>query len=60
MWQTVRILVMATLLALSAACDSGLPPSPAELELEHRFEMGCRPQDAVGLEEAMPYCGSNN
>ena len=56
MRQIVRIPVMAALLALPAACESGPPPSPAELELQHRFEMGCQPQDAVGYERAMPYC----
>ena len=56
MRHTVRILAMAALLALPAACESGPPPSPAELELQRRFEMGCQPQDAIGYERAMPYC----
>ncbi len=55
---TVRILVMAALLALTAACENRPPPSPAELQLQHRFEVGCRPQDSIGYEEVSPYCGS--
>ena len=54
----VRILVTAALLALTAACESGPPPSPAELQLQRRFEVGCRPQDSIGYEEVSPYCGS--
>lgn len=56
MWRAARIVVMTALVALPAACESGPPPSPAELELQHRFEMGCQPQDAIGYERAMPYC----
>ncbi len=53
---TVRILVMTAMLALTAACESGPPPSAAQQALEHRFEMGCRPQDSVGYERQRPYC----
>ena len=56
MSSAARILVMTALLVLPAACDSGPPPSPAEQALEHRFEMGCRPQDSVGYEGMRPYC----
>jgi hypothetical protein len=58
MRHTVRILVMMVLLALPAACDAGRPLSPEEQALQHRFETGCRPQDAIGYEQATPYCGS--
>ena len=37
----VRILVMTALLALTVACESGPPPSPAEQALERRFDVGC-------------------
>jgi hypothetical protein len=56
MWSRARILVVMTLLALPAACASGPPPSPATQALEHRFEMGCRPQDSLGYEDVSPYC----
>jgi hypothetical protein len=56
MWRAARILVMTALVALTAACESGPPPSPAEQALQRRFEMGCRPQDSVGYERARPYC----
>ena len=53
---TVRILMVTAMLALTAACESGPPPSPAQQALEHQFEMGCRPQDSVGYERLRPYC----
>jgi hypothetical protein len=33
------------------------PPSAQTLADQHRFEMGCRGQDAQGYERNMPYCG---
>jgi hypothetical protein len=33
------------------------PLTPAEIQDQHRFEVGCRPEDAQGYERAMPYCG---
>jgi len=32
-------------------------PTPAEIQGQRRFEVGCRFQDAQGYEAAMPYCG---
>jgi hypothetical protein len=32
-------------------------PTPAEIQDQHRFEVGCRFQDAQGYEQVMPYCG---
>jgi hypothetical protein len=33
------------------------PLTPAEIQDQHRFEVGCRAEDAQGYERAMPYCG---
>jgi hypothetical protein len=33
------------------------PLTPTEIQEQHRFEVGCRPEDAQGYERAMPYCG---
>jgi len=35
------------------------PLTPQEIQDQHRFEVGCRAQDAQGYERAMPYCGHN-
>ena len=32
------------------------PLTPAEIQEQHRFEVGCRAEDAQGYERAMPYC----
>ncbi len=52
------LLTLLTLLGLSAltSCQQR-PLTPAEIEDQHRFEMGCRPEDAQGYERNMPYCG---
>jgi hypothetical protein len=33
------------------------PLTLAEIQEQHRFEVGCRAEDAQGYERAMPYCG---
>jgi hypothetical protein len=51
---------MVSLLALSpllATCAGPEPGSPEWNALAHQYQMGCRPEDAQGLEHAMPYCG---
>ena len=52
---TVRILMVTAMLALTAACESGPPPSPAEQALQHRFDMGCHHPGYKQL--VSPYCG---
>jgi len=55
----LRRIALPSLLALSslvAGCDT-TPPTPEEKALQHQYQMGCRPEDAQGLERAMPYCG---
>jgi len=51
-------LVLVSLLAGLAACESR-PLTPQEAADQHRFETGCRFQDAQGYEGNMPYCGHN-
>lgn len=46
-------------LAPLMACAEG-PPSPETIADQHRFQMGCRAEDAQGLERNMPYCGHNS
>ena len=41
---------------LLASCQER-PLTPAEIQDQHRFQVGCRGEDAQGLERAMPYCG---
>ena len=55
---TVHALIMLTTLAVLAACESR-PLTPQEAADQHRFETGCRFQDAQGYEGNMPYCGHN-
>jgi hypothetical protein len=47
-----------SLLALSSlvGCDEP-PPTAQTIADQHRFEVGCRAQDAQGYEMNMPYCG---
>jgi hypothetical protein len=51
-------LILLMLLALPAllGCQERAP-TPAEIQGQRRFEVGCRFQDAQGYEAAMPYCG---
>lgn len=51
-------LCVLVLLALPAliGCQQR-PLTPQEIQDQHRFEVGCRPQDAEGYEQEMPYCG---
>jgi hypothetical protein len=44
--------ILSTLLG----CENR-PLTPAEVQDQHRFEVGCRYQDAQGYEMNMPYCG---
>jgi len=48
--------VLAALAGLSA-CTAPAPPPPDVAAAQHRYEMGCRPEDAEGYEHLMPYCG---
>ena len=47
------------LLVLSAvtliACQEH-PLTPAEIQDQHRFQTGCRPEDYQGYERNAPYC----
>jgi hypothetical protein len=58
-----RAIFSLVLLLLSVApltaCNE-IPPTPEMIADQHRFEMGCRPEDAQGLERNMPYCGHNS
>jgi hypothetical protein len=59
MTSTPKVLFM--LLPLSAAlagCNTP-PPTAQTIADQHRFETGCRWQDAQGYESATPYCGSD-
>jgi len=49
------LLMLLTLPALIGCQER--PLTPQEIQDQHRFEVGCRPQDAEGYEQAMPYCG---
>ena len=49
------VAAVALLTALSACQDR--PLTPQEVSDQHRFETGCRFQDAQGYEGNMPYCG---
>jgi len=46
---------MLGLLAL-AGCNEP-PPTAQTIADQHRFQVGCRAQDAQGYEANMPYCG---
>ncbi len=55
----VFLLSMLSLSALGpglTGCNEP-PPSAQTIADQHRFEMGCRPEDAQGYERNMPYCG---
>ncbi|MGE5202508.1 MAG: hypothetical protein ACM3O6_10635 [Acidobacteriota bacterium] len=58
MGSVVRVAASLSLLAMLVGCDNR-PLTPEEVEAQHRFETGCRPQDAQGYEMNMPYCGHN-
>lgn len=58
MSKPVYALAFFGLLALLGACQSR-PLTPQEAADQHRFETGCRFQDAQGYEGNMPYCGHN-
>ena len=46
--------------ALLGGCTAPAPPSPEMQQLEHQYEMGCRPEDAQGYEHQMPYCSKGD
>ncbi len=50
---TLMLLALATALL---GCQER-PLTPAEIQDQHRFQVGCRPEDAQGYERNMPYCG---
>jgi len=50
-------LLLLSLTPLTACTE--VPPTPEMIADQHRFETGCRPEDAQGLERNMPYCGHN-
>lgn len=54
----VRVALSLSLLATLLACDPR-PLTPEEVQAQHRYETGCRPQDAQGYERNTPYCGHN-
>jgi hypothetical protein len=54
----VHALILLAALTGLAACESR-PLSPQETADQHRFQTGCRFQDAQGYEGNMPYCGHN-
>jgi hypothetical protein len=51
-----RCSVVLSLLAVVVGCTPPAPPPPDVAAQQRQFEMGCRPEDAQGLERAMPYC----
>jgi len=51
--QTLMLLV----LSLSLLGCQERPLTQQEIQDQHRFEVGCRFQDAQGYEQALPYCG---
>ena len=58
----LRRAALLSLLALSsvlAGCADPQVGSPQWNALAHQYQMGCQPEDAQGLERAMPYCGHN-
>ncbi len=48
--------LMCAALVVLCGCQER-PLTPDEIRDQHRFEMGCRAEDAQGYERAMPYCG---
>jgi hypothetical protein len=53
-----RMVLCLPIVGLStlAGCNQP-PPSPQTIADQHRFEVGCRAEDAQGYEGVMPYCG---
>jgi hypothetical protein len=51
-WRALAVLGFLTL----HGCQER-PLTPAEIQDQHRFQVGCRAEDAQGYERAMPYCG---
>ena len=50
--------VALSLLAISSLAGCNEPPPTAQtMADQHRFEVGCRAQDAQGYEINEPYCG---
>jgi hypothetical protein len=56
-----RVIFCLAMLGLAplTACNEA-PPSPETIADQHRFQMGCRAEDAQGLERNMAYCGHNS
>lgn len=53
-----RVVLCLSIVGLSALAGCNEPPPSAQtISDQHRFEMGCRPEDAQGYERNMPYCG---
>jgi len=52
-----RAMSLLAVLAPLAACNLP-PPSPEDEAAYHRFQTGCRPQDANGYENQKEYCGN--
>ena len=47
---------MLGLLAVVVGCTPPAAPPPDVAAQQRQFQMGCRWEDAQGLERAMPYC----
>ena len=47
-------------LSLLSGCIASPPPSEQTIADQHRFEVGCRAEDAQGYEGNMPYCGRDH
>ena len=53
-----RVALCLSILGLSVLAGCNEPPPTAQtIADQHRFEVGCRAQDAQGYEANMPYCG---
>ena len=53
-----RLTIPLSFVAISSLAGCYEPsPTAQTIADQHRFEMGCRAQDAQGYEMNMPYCG---
>jgi hypothetical protein len=46
--------------AMLGGCTPPAPPSPQVQQLEHQYQMGCRPEDAQGYERQLMYCSKGD
>lgn len=52
----LSILLPVLAVSILAGCYEP-PPTAQTIADQHRFQVGCRAQDAQGYEMNMPYCG---